>query len=96
MTTEARFTILISAMSLIFVIMVALLGAVVRVTSKWTRTEDKLDVVLKSIERLIQDKDKTHAEMVSTMRDDRHNADRRLRWLEETLWKGAGSKSVQT
>lgn len=89
MTADQRFTILILAISLVFTIMVAVLGAIIRVTQKWTRTEDKLNGLIEDVKELIKDKDKTHTDIIATMRDDRAATDRRLRWLEETLWKRA-------
>jgi len=55
---------------------------------KWTRTEDKLDELVRDVQQLVKDKDSTHAAMIQTMSDDRRATDRRLRWLEEHLWKG--------
>jgi hypothetical protein len=87
MSAEARFGILISALSLLFTILVILLGFIIRITRKWTQTEDRLDNLIGDVKELIVDKDKTHNEMLATMREDRQATDRRLRWLEETLWR---------
>lgn len=90
MTADQRFTIIILILSLVFTIMVAVLGAIIRVTQKWTRTEDRLNNLIEDVKELIEDKDKTHTEMLTSMREDRAATDRRLRWLEETLWKTPG------
>jgi hypothetical protein len=54
---------------------------------KWTRVEVKLDNVVADLGRIVEDKDRTHAEMIAQMREDRAATNQRLRWLEEHLWK---------
>jgi hypothetical protein len=63
------------------------LALVIRLSVRWTKIEDKQNQLLKDITTLIRDKDKTHREIMSTVKEDRINADRRLRWLEEHLWR---------
>ena len=75
--------ILLSAMGIIFIPMIIVLY---RGIVKWTRTEDKLDELVKDVGKLIIDKDQTHKEMLQQMTDDRQATDRRLRWLEENIW----------
>lgn len=60
----------------------------IRLAIKWTRVEDKLDAVVADLHDIVEDKNRTHAEMLAQMREDRAATDRRLRWLEENLWKG--------
>lgn len=57
-----------------------------RAAMKWTRVEDQLNNVADDLKALIVDKDKTHAEMLQQMREDRNATNRRLRWLEENVW----------
>lgn len=76
---------MISALAVIFI---PLLIALIRGIVKWTRVEDKLDELVKDMSQLIKDKDATHEAMLKQMTDDRRATDRRLRWLEENLWKG--------
>lgn len=76
---------MISALAVIFI---PLLIALIRGIVKWTRVEDKLDELVKDMSQLIKDKDATHEAMLRQMTDDRSATDRRLRWLEENLWKG--------
>lgn len=84
MTPDQRFSLLVVLITAIFLPMVALLY---RGIVKWTRTEDKLDELIRDVNKLILDKDKTHAEMLQQMTNDRSATDRRLRWLEENIWK---------
>jgi hypothetical protein len=63
------------------------LALVIRLTVRWTRIEDKQNQLLKDITTLIKDKDETHREIMSVVKENRSNADSRLRWLEEHLWR---------
>lgn len=75
----------ISALSVLIIPAVIML---VRITVKWTRVESALEDLVGDVKKLVEDKDKAHQELYNIMKEDRNNADRRLRWLEETLWKG--------
>lgn len=44
---------------------------------RWARTEQQLEELVKDVKQLVQDKDHVHEQF-----------DRRMRWLEENLWKG--------
>ena len=77
--------IILTALGVIFI---PLCIALIRGIVKWTRVEDKLNVLVDDMKQLVEAKDKTHAEMIRTMADDRAANDRRLRWLEEHYWKG--------
>ena len=78
--------IILSAMGIIFIPMLIMLY---RGIVKWTRTEDKLDELVRSVSQLVKDKDQTHDLMLKQMADDRRATDGRLRWLEEYVWKKA-------
>lgn len=78
--------VILSAMGIIFIPVVIMLY---RGIVKWTRTEDKLDELVSDMKQLILDKDKTHSDMLKQMTDDRRATDRRLRWLEENIWRKA-------
>lgn len=90
MTPDQRFTLLILVISGVFIPMVIVLY---RGIVKWTRTEDKLDQLILEVEKLVKDKDETHKQMLSQMTNDRAATDRRLRWLEENVWK-RGTRST--
>lgn len=76
---------ILSALGIIFI---PLLIVLIRGIVKWTRVEDKLDELVRDMGQLIKDKDETHNAMLQQMGDDRSATDRRLRWLEENVWKG--------
>lgn len=66
------------------------LGLVVRLTLRWGRIESDLRHLAGDMAEIVRDKDRVHAEIVAAMRDDRAATDRRLRWLEEHLWRRSG------
>lgn len=68
------------------IIVIPSLVFVVRSTSRWTRMEGNLSSLTKDVRDLMVDKDRVHAAMFDTMREDRSVTDRRLRWLEENVW----------
>jgi hypothetical protein len=68
-----------------------------RAIVKWTRTESQLMQISKDLRALIEDKDKTHADMLQQIKDDRESmmqmikedrkaTNERLTWLEHNLW----------
>ena len=61
-----------------------------RIMKKWTKIEMQMEQVVKDMGEIVEAKDRVHAEMIGTMRDDRRTNDRRLRWLEENLWGKKG------
>lgn len=71
------------------VIVIPTLALVVRMTIRATRMDVTLSALAKDMHALVADKDKVHAEMFRTMREDRAVTDRRLRWLEEHVWRPA-------
>ena len=86
MSPDQRFQIVLSVIGILLIpIIVMLYRGVVR----WTRTEDKLDQLVRDVEKLVKDKDATHSAMLQSMSDDRRATDRRLRWLEEYVWRNS-------
>ncbi len=85
MTSDQTFQIILTLIGVLFIPIIVMLY---RGIVKWTRTEDKLDELVRDVQQLVKDKDATHSAMIQTMSDDRRATDRRLRWLEEHLWKG--------
>jgi hypothetical protein len=82
------------AVAILSVIIVPLLVALFRVMTKFTRLEMKLDQVFSDLQELVHDKDRVHEEITRQMTDDRKATDRRLRWLEEHLWKRGSQNAV--
>lgn len=60
---------------------------IVRLSSRWATMETKLGGLIERVEKLVQDKESTHRDMLAQMRSDRDATNQRLRWLEEHLWK---------
>jgi hypothetical protein len=84
MTPDQRFTLILFFIS---IICLPTLAFVIRATIKWTRVEAKLEELTKDMRDLVEAKDKVHTEIVAQMNRDREATDKRLRWLEEYLWK---------
>lgn len=75
-------------LSVISIVVIPIIVLLVRGAVKWTRVESKLESLVSSVDKLVKDKDTVHNEIIVQMRDDRKATDRRLRWLEEHLWRG--------
>ena len=86
MTADQRFQIILTVIGVLLIPIIVMLY---RGIVKWTRTEDKLDQLVRDVEKLVKDKDATHSAMLQTMSDDRRATDRRLRWLEEYVWRNS-------
>ena len=71
------------------VLLIPTLIILIRGAVKWTRTEDKLGMLVDDVRQLVADKDKVHSEILEQMRVDRENTDRRLRFIEE-FWMKMG------
>lgn len=69
-------------------ILIPLLVLCYKLVRKGTLIEANQNMLIEDVKALVENKDKVHAEMLAQMRDDRQATDRRLRWLEENLWKG--------
>lgn len=59
---------------------------------RWTKVETQLERLLEDVKELVDNKERDHAAMMEQMRNDRVATDRRLRWLEEHLWKRGGGR----
>lgn len=59
----------------------------IRGAMKWSAVETKLDQAITRLDAIVRDKDATHQVMLQQMSDDRRATDRRLRWLEENVWR---------
>lgn len=69
-------------------LLIPLIVLLVRGAIKWTRVESKIDHAISELGSIVADKDRVHQEIYTQMREDRAATDRRLRWLEEHLWRG--------
>lgn len=89
MTSDQKFTLLISGLGLIFLVMTAILGMIVKATMKWTKTEDTLTNLVDDVRELIVRKDQDHAAIRREVAEKQAAGDRthdefreRLTWLE--------------
>lgn len=85
---------MIALLTLFSVLLIPILVFIVRGAIRWTHVEDKLTTLIGSVEKLVSDKDRAHAELradenrmhaeiLEQMRLDREATDRRLRFIEE-------------
>lgn len=77
MTADQRLTITISALGLLFLVMSAGIGLLVRLTVRWTKIEDSLKVIAEKIGEIVQngkDADKALADRIdrNEVRIERH------------------------
>lgn len=84
MSSEARLTIILTFIS---VIGIPTLGVCARIMGKWNNVQSQLTRVAQDMAKLVGDKDRVHLSIQQEIRDDRAATDRRLRWLEEHLWR---------
>lgn len=75
---------LIAALGLLVLPMLVLM---VKGTLRWARAESNLERLISDMLKLVKDNDRVHTAIFEEMRNDRQATDRRLRWLEEHLWK---------
>lgn len=74
-------------LAVIAVLITPALAILFRAAIRWKGIEDKLDEAVRDLKSIVDDKNKVHTEIVAQMREDRSATDRRLRWLEENIWK---------
>lgn len=75
------------ALSVVAVLLIPLVALTFRLVVKWTRAEGKLDQAVKDLDGLVKHKDEVHKWLYDQMNSDRTATDKRLRWLEENLWR---------
>lgn len=75
--------------SILAVIVIPFMIALIRITIKWTRIEERLNELTADMKELVENKDKVHSDIINTMSNDREATNRRLRWVEEHIWKGS-------
>lgn len=80
--TSTQIELIIALVGLIFGIMVAILGFVIRAASKWATAEANLAGLRSSLESMVRLQAESQAAMYATMRDDRVATNERLLFLE--------------
>lgn len=83
---QENLTVIVSGLSFLFVVMMASLGLIVRITRKWTSVENKLDHMTENLATIVRNNDKVHEEIVAQMREDRRASNERLVWLERNVY----------
>lgn len=86
-----HFEVISVLLSLVAVLGLPAIAILIRGAIKWTRTEDKLGVLIRDVRELIDNKERVHTEMYAQMREDRAATDRRLRYLEERHMSDSGA-----
>jgi uncharacterized protein Yka (UPF0111/DUF47 family) len=89
MTSGERFGLIISLLGLIFATLTALLGFIIKITRRWTQTEDKLGTLISEVSELIIRKDADHESIRAEVDKKEQRGDvihrdlsERLTWLE--------------
>jgi hypothetical protein len=88
---------IIAALGLLVMILMAALGFTIKAIIKTTTMEVKLGAIAESLERIVRDKDRVHAEilaqikedriaMLASIKDDRAANNKRLLYLEHEVW----------
>lgn len=75
------------AVTLVGIILIPIVVLLWRVAVGATHLKDQIENMEKDIKDLVENKDKTHQTIFESMKEDRRATDRRLRWLEENVWK---------
>lgn len=90
----SAFELTLTALTALSVLAIPALAILIRGAVKWTRTEDRLGELVDDVRALVEDQDKTHAELLALMRSDREGFDRRLRFVEE-FWMSRGRENAK-
>jgi hypothetical protein len=85
-TADAWAGVAVAALALAWAVTTTVLARMLKVERSRATIDVQLATLVRDVDRLVRDKDRTHAEMLGQMRDDRAVTDRRLRWLETHLW----------
>lgn len=87
MSTLNFFQIATLVLGILTTFLVPLVVFLIRGAVRWTRVEEKLDSAVAELKQIVHDKDKVHTVIFEQMKEDRAATDKRLRWLEEYLWR---------
>lgn len=87
-----RFEWITVALGLLSVLIIPTLVLVIRLVVRLTMRDEQIGRLADDVRKLAAGEERVHAEMYRTMREDRAATDRRLRWLEEHLWRTGGGR----
>lgn len=82
MSADQRFGLIIALLTLLFAVLSAALGLLVRAAVRWTKVEDRLADMTQDLTRHIEQSDQVH-------REDRAATNARLTYLERNVWPRA-------
>ena len=87
-----RFEWISVALGLLSVLIIPTLVLVIRLVVRLTMRDEQIGRLAEDVRKLAEGEERVHSEMYRTMREDRAATDRRLRWLEEHLWRTGGAR----
>lgn len=85
-SAQENLTVIISGLSFMFVLVIAVFGLVIRITRKWSKMESDLTRISDNLAEAVRDNKDAHIEIAAQMREDRHVANERLTWLERNVY----------
>lgn len=95
--SAATASVLVAALGVLVVILTGLLGFAVKTITRTTTNEVRLAEITKQLEKIVQDKDNVHKELIELIRqtqrelagqikEDRVATSKRLLYLEREVW----------
>lgn len=60
---------------------------IVKGAYRWAKAEERLAELVLTMQEIVKDKEEAHRLIYEMQKDDREATNKRLRWLEEHLWK---------
>ena len=86
MSKDALLTTLVTIALFLVGGIASLVVYIIRASARWATMETRLTEVIKQIEKLVQDKDQTHRDIVAKLEQVSASLNARVRWLEEYVW----------
>lgn len=90
-----EFEVFTLALSATAIIVLPVAGLSIRMIIKWTKIEAKMTEVIDDIRKVTEEKERVHTVIFEQLKEDRKATDRRLRWLEEHLWRRGNESAVR-
>jgi hypothetical protein len=75
---------------------IPILGFLITISVQWGGLRSDLRSINKDLIEIVKDKDDMQHSILDQMKVDREATDRRLRWLEENVWRNRGSSKDHT
>lgn len=69
---------------------IPILGFLITISVQWGGLRSELKSINKELIDIVKDKDDMQHSILDQMKVDRDATDRRLRWLEENVWRNRG------